>query len=78
MTYRELIEKLLPYADEEINMSVSTKKVPADYNDTTNWNEITIQTLRFYRNTEESNDIIVGCIQKSNDDFENIEPVKEI
>ena len=80
MKYRDLIEKLTPYADEEINMTVTTETVPEDPHDTTgeNWNEVTVDTLRFFRNTEDCNDLIVGCTQRYDEEFDNIGDVEVI
>lgn len=72
--YKDLIEMLLPYAEEEINIMARSEKVPADYNNLENWNEVFIDTVRFFRSSEDSNDLIAKIVQKYDaDSFDNIE-----
>ena len=73
MKYRDLIEKLLPYADEEINLTVSHEQMPADALDLENWDEIVLDKVSFFRNTEDSNDIICSVKQiYDSESFDNI------
>lgn len=73
MKYRDLIEKLLPFADEEINLTVSHEQIPADALDLENWDEIVMDKVSFFRNTEDSNDIICSVKQTyDSESFDNI------
>ena len=77
MKYRDLIEKLLPFADEEINLAVRTEKAPMDWTDTENWDRVNIDTVFFYRNEEDSNDLICSVEQRYNSEsFDNIGEAK--
>ena len=64
MKYRDLIDKLLPFADEEISIKVSLEIEPADYMDLENWNNIRTETVNFFRNCEESNDSFMKILKK--------------
>lgn len=73
MKYRDLIEKLLPFADEEINLTASHEQMPADALDLENWDEIVLDKISFFRNTEDSNDLICSVEQTyDSESFENI------
>ena len=73
MKYKDLIEMLLPFADEEINLNTSHEKMPADYKDSENWDEIVLDEVRFFRSSEDSDDIICAVKQKhDSESFENI------
>ena len=63
MKYQELIDALLPYAEEEINISVSK-----------NWNFcITTEQVSFFRGCTDDSDLIVAVKQSYNSEsFENI------
>lgn len=77
MKYRDLIEKLLPFADEEINLTVRTEQVPMDWTDTENWDRVNIDTVSFYRNEEDFNDLICAVEQRYNSEsFDNIGEAK--
>ena len=81
MKYKDLIEKLLPYAEEEINMLVSKEHKPADFRDLENWNNIITDKVYFYRNCEDeyddNNDIIVSVEQSyDSETYENIDEAK--
>lgn len=77
MKYRDIIEKLLPFADEEINLTVRTEEVPMDVNDLENWDRVNIDTVFFYRNEEDSNDLICSVEQRYNSEsFDNIGEAK--
>ena len=77
MKYRDLIEKLLPFADEEINLTARTEQVPMDVNDRENWDRVNLDTVFFYRNEEDSNDLICSVEQRYNaDTFDNIGETK--
>jgi hypothetical protein len=77
MKYRDLIEKLLPFADDEINLIVQTEDVPMDVNDLENWDRVNIDTVFFYRNEEDSNDLICSVEQRYNSEsFDNIGEAK--
>ena len=77
MKYRDLIEKLLPFADEEINLAVRTEQAPMDWTDTENWDGVNIDTGFFYRNEEDSNDLICSVEQRYNSEsFDNIGEAK--
>lgn len=80
MKYRDLIEKLLPFADEEINMSVSSKEeFYSLYSDDPEYGDrkkIT-HTTRFYHPFEDNNDLIVAVEQSCDkESFENIGEAK--
>lgn len=77
MKYRDLIEKLLPFADEEINLSVCSEQKPMDVNDLENWDRVNLDKVSFYRNEEDSNDLICSVEQTYNaDTFDNIGEAK--
>ena len=82
MKYRDLIEKLLPFADEEINMLVfSEEEFYSLYSDDPEYGDRkkVIHTTRFYHPFEDNNDIIVGVEQSMDkDSFDNIGEAKII
>jgi hypothetical protein len=82
MKYKDLIEKLLPFADEEINMASnseefyysSTSDEPV-YGD----RKYTVDEVRFYHPFEDNNDMIVGVRMKyDNESLESIEEAEII
>ena len=81
MKYKDLIEKLMPFADEEINMTAKSKEyfysLNSDdpvYGD----KKYTVDEVRFYHSFED-NDMIVGVKMKyDNESLENIEEAKII
>lgn len=78
MKYRDLIEKLLPFADEEINMSVSSEEeFYSLYGDDPEYDDRkkVIHTARFYHPFEDNNDLIVAVEQTC--DKESFEKVCE-
>lgn len=67
MKYQELIDALLPYAEEEINISVSYEK---NYE---NRNHITTDQVSFFRGCTDDSDLIVAVKQSYNSEsLENI------
>ena len=67
MKYRDLIEKLLPFADEEINM------VASHISDGT----VTTVEARFFH-PGENGELIVGAKQQYNESFDNLGEAKII
>ena len=73
MKYQELIDALLPYAEEEINISVSSEENPENLYDLENWNRITTDQVSFFRGCTDNSDLIVAVKQSYNSEsFENI------
>lgn len=63
MKYKDLIEKLLPFSDEEISCMVSKEKKYFNlYDDDPEYGDRMkiIDTVRFYHSTEDNNDIILS------------------
>ena len=63
MKYKDLIEKLLPFSDEEISCMVSKEEDHFSlYDDDPEYGDRkkTIDTVRFYHSTEDNNDIILS------------------
>lgn len=78
MKYKDLIEKLLPFSDEEISCMVSEeKKYFSAYDDDPEYGDRmkTIDTVRFYHSTEDNNDIILSIEEVY--DSESFETVGE-
>ena len=82
MKYKDLIEKLMPFADEEINLNVhhEEKYYTLDCDDPVYGNgKYVIDEVRFYHPFEDNNDIIVGVEMKyDKESFETIEEAKII
>ena len=80
MKYKDLIEKLLPFSDEEISFMVSKeKKYFSLYDDDPEYGDRmkTIETVRFYHSTEDNNDIILSVEDVyDSESFETIGEVK--
>lgn len=82
MKYKDLIEKLMPFADEEINMASRSEEffysLNSDdpvYGD----RKYTVDEVRFYHPFEDNNDMIVGVkIKYDNESLESIEEAKII
>lgn len=82
MKYKDLIEKLIPFADEEINMASRSEEffysLNSDdpvYGD----RKYTVDEVRFYHPFEDNNDMIVGVEMKyDNESLESIEEAKII
>lgn len=82
MKYKDLIEKLMPFADEEINMKSKSEEffysLNSDdpvYGD----RKYIVDEVRFYHPFEDNNDMIVGVKMKyDNESFESIEEAKII
>jgi hypothetical protein len=65
MKYKDLIEKLMPFADEEINMaSRSEEFFYSLYSDDPVYGDkkYTVDEVRFYHSLENNNDMIFGVM----------------
>lgn len=82
MKYKDLIEKLMPFADEEINMASTREEffysVNSDdpvYGD----RKYIVDEVRFYHPFEDNNDMIVGVKMKyDSESFDRIGEAKII
>ena len=73
MKYQELIDVLLPYAEEEINISVSSEKNRKNPNNLKSRKLITTDQVSFFRGCTDDSDLIVAVKQSYNSEsFENI------
>ena len=82
MKYKDLIDKLLPFADEEINMTSHREKFyySLDSDNPVYGNrKYVVDEVRFYHPFEDNNDMIVGIKMKyDNESLESIEEAKII
>ena len=82
MKYKDLIEKLMPFADEEINMASTHEECfySLDADDPVYGNrKYAVDEVRFYHPFEDNNDMIVGVKMKyDSESFESIEEAKII
>ena len=62
--YRDLIEKLLPFADEEISIITQHEFCPYDLMDADNETGYFEDSVKFYQNSEDSTDLITTIEQK--------------
>lgn len=82
MKYKDLIEKLMPFADEEINMASKSEEFfySLNFDDPVyDDKKYTVDEVRFYHTFEDNNDMIVGVKMKyDNESLKSIEEAKII
>ena len=82
MKYKDLIEKILPFAEEEISLVTSSEeRYYSLYDDDPEYGDrkYTVDEVRFYHPFEDNNDMIVGVKMKyDSESFESIEEAKII
>ena len=74
MKYKDLIERLSPFQDEEINITTIHDFVYYDLGDADNETGYNIDTVNFFHGTDDNNDLICKVEQKyDSEPFESIE-----